>query len=121
MPQYLISVIDSDDPTYYPSEADEAAAHGEGGAVEKFNQKLQANGHWVFAEGLAPRTSATVIDNRGPEKTVTDGPYLESKEYLGGFWIIEATGRDQALELASEASRVCVRKVEVRGFGGEGA
>ncbi|MDP9165540.1 MAG: YciI family protein, partial [Actinomycetota bacterium] len=59
---------------------------------------------------------ATVIDNRDGRALVTDGPFLESKEYLAGFWIIDAVDRQQALELAAEGSRACHRKVEVRPF-----
>ena len=62
-----------------------------------FNQRLQEEGYWVFADGLAPVTTATVVDGQDAEPVVTDGPYLESKEYLGGFWIIEAPDLDVAL------------------------
>jgi len=60
--------------------------------------------------------TATVIDNRGEEAVVTDGPFLESKEYLVGFWIIEAPDLDVALKLAAEGSKACNRKIEVRPF-----
>ena len=105
--QYLISVIQ-----------DQAglATADEDAAIDVFNDRLRAEGHWVFAGGLASPDTATVIDNRGPEAMVTDGPFLESKEYLGGFWIIEAADLDVALELAAEGSRQCNRKVEVRPF-----
>ena len=81
-----------------------------------FNDRLQAEGHWVFAGGLASPNTATVIDNRGGEAMVTDGPFLESKEYLGGFWVIEAPDLDVALKLATEGSKACNRKIEVRPF-----
>jgi len=58
-------------------------------AIDAFNEGLQAEGHWVFAGGLAAPGTATVIDNRGGEAMVTDGPFLESKEYLAGLWIME--------------------------------
>ena len=61
-------------------------------------------------------SSATVIDNRGGEAMFTDGPFLESKEYLAGFWVIEAADLDVALKLAAEGSKACNRKVEVRAF-----
>src|SRR6266545_66181 len=80
------------------------------------NRKLEAEGHWVFAGGLASPSSATVIDNRGEEAMFTDGPFLESKEYLAGFWIMEAPDLDVALKLAAEGSKACNRKVEVRPF-----
>ena len=105
--QYLISVIHDRAGLATP---DEMAAIG------VFNDRLQAEGHWVFAGGLASPGTATVIDNRSGEAIVTDGPFLESKEYLAGFWIIEAPDLDVALELATEGSRACNRKVEVRPF-----
>ena len=79
-----------------------------------FNDRLRAAGHWVFAGGLWVPDHATVIDNRGEEPVITDGPFLESKEFLVGFWIIEAPDLDVALQLASEGSKACNRKVEVR-------
>jgi hypothetical protein len=108
---YLVSVIDSSRPADGGSStADEEAA------LDAFNEQLQAEGHWVFAGGLGEPSSATVIDNRDGAPLVTDGPFLESKEYLGGFWVIEAPGLDVALKLATEGSQVCDRKVEVRPF-----
>ncbi len=105
--QYLVSVI-HDAPTLATPE--------ESAAIDVFNDRLQAEGHWVFAGGLASPNTATVIDNRGGEAMVTDGPFLESKEYLGGFWVIQAPDLDAALELAAEGSKRCNRKVEVRPF-----
>ncbi len=104
--QYLISVIDGTGP----------ATPKEDAAIDAFNDRLQAEGHWVFAGGLAAPSSATVIDNRGGEALFTDGPFLESKEYLAGFWIIQAADLDVALKLAAEGSKACNRKVEVRPF-----
>ena len=105
--QYLVSLIDD---TAGLATPDEQAA------IDVFNDRLQAEGHWVFAGGLAAPDSATVIDNRGEEAMFTDGPFLESKEYLAGFWIIEAADLDVALKLAVDGSRACNRKVEVRPF-----
>jgi hypothetical protein len=105
--QYLVSVI---------HDAASLATADEMAAIDVFNGRLQAEGHWVFAGGLAAPDSATVIDNRGEEAMVTDGPFVESKEYLAGFWIIEAADLDVALRLAAEASKACNRKVEVRPF-----
>jgi hypothetical protein len=85
-------------------------------AIDVFNDGLIAEGHWVFAGGLAAPSSATVIDNRGEEALITDGPFVESKEYLAGFWVIEAADLDVALRLAAEGSKACNRKVEVRPF-----
>jgi hypothetical protein len=105
--QYLISVIHDQAGLATPDEM---------AAIDVFNDRLQAEGHWVFAGGLASPDTATVIDNRGGEAMVTDGPFLESKEYLGGFWVIEAPDLDVALKLAAEGSKQCNRKVEVRPF-----
>ena len=105
--QYLVSVIDA---TAGLATPDEMAA------IDVFNERLQTEGHWVFAGGLAAPSAATVIDNRGEEAMVTDGPFLESKEYLAGFWIMEAADLDVALKLAAEGSKACNRKLEVRPF-----
>jgi hypothetical protein len=105
--QYLFSVI---------TDSDSLATPQEMAATDVFNDRLQADGHWVFAGGLAAPGSATVIDNRDEEALVTDGPFVESKEYLAGLWIIEATDLDVALKLATEGSKACNRKVEVRPF-----
>ena len=105
--QYLVSVL---------YDAADLATPDEMAAIDVFNDRLQAEGHWVFAGGLAAPSSATVIDNRGEEAMVTDGPFLESKEYLAGFWIMEAADLDVALKLAAEGSKACNRKIEVRPF-----
>ena len=105
--QYLVSVIFEEAGLATPDEQ---------AAVDVFNDRLQAEGHWVFAGGLGSPSTATVIDNRGGETMVTDGPFVESKEFLAGFWIIEAADLDVALTLAAEGSRACNRKVEVRPF-----
>ncbi|WP_323794056.1 YciI family protein [Nocardioides sp.] len=85
-------------------------------AVDAFNTDLQDQGAWVFAGGLQPAEMSTVVDNTGSEPIVTDGPYAESKEYLGGFWVIEAADLDAALAWATKGSRACAGKVEVRPF-----
>ena len=103
--QYLVSVIDDTAGLATPSET---------AAIDAFNDRLQADGHWVFAGGLGAPTTATVIDNRGGEAVFTDGPFVETKEYLAGFWIIEAPDLDVALRLAAEGSKACNRKVEAR-------
>jgi hypothetical protein len=105
--QYLVSVID---------DTSDSATPDEMAAIDVFNDRLQAEGHWVFAGGLAAPDTATVIDNRGGEALFTDGPFLESKEYLGGFWVIEAPDLDVALKLAADGSKSCNRRVEVRPF-----
>jgi hypothetical protein len=103
--QYLVSVI---------NDADDLATAEETAAIDVFNDRLQAEGHWVFAAGLGSPSSSTVIDNRGGETMITDGPFLESKEHIVGFWIMDAADLDVALKLAAEGSKACNRKVEVR-------
>jgi hypothetical protein len=105
--QYMVSVI---------HDAAGLATPEEDAAIDVFNDRLKAEGCWVFAGGLAMPSSATVIDNRGEEAIFIDGPFLESKEYLAGFWIIEAADLDAALKLATQGSKACNRKVEVRPF-----
>src|SRR5215217_5542582 len=112
MTRYLMSV-------FGPAEYSEYAMKQAMADTDVFNQRLQDEGYWVFADGLAPATTATVVDGQGAEPVVTDGPYLESKEYLGGFWIIEAPNLDVALRLAAEGSNACRGKVEGRPFAGE--
>jgi hypothetical protein len=86
-------------------------------AVDAFNEELRASGAWVFAGGLQPASSsATVVRAHEGDVTITDGPYLETKEHLGGFWVIEAPDLDVALALAAEASKACRGTVEVRPF-----
>ena len=108
---YLLSVIDGSRPAPGGSSAADEEA-----ALDAFNERLQAEGRWVFAGGLGEPSPATVIDNRDGAGLVTDGPFLESKEYLGGLWVIEAPDLDVALELATEGSKACNRKIEVRPF-----
>jgi hypothetical protein len=98
--QYLVSVIAEGDPQTTPEEM---------AAIDAFNGQLIADGHWVFGGGLAAPSSATVIDNRGEEPMFTDGPFLESKEYLVGFWIMEGADLDVALKLATDGSKACNR------------
>jgi hypothetical protein len=105
--QYLVSVIHDKPGLATPDEM---------AAIDVFNDQLEAEGHWVFAGGLASPSSATVIDNRDGQAMFTDGPFLESKEFLAGFWIIDAPDLDVALKLAAEGSKACNRKVEVRPF-----
>ena len=105
--KYFLSVIDAETGS---GTGDEMAA------IDAFNEGLQSNGHWVFAAGLGAPSTATVIDNRNGEPVFSDGPFVESKEYLAGFWIIEADDLDVALELAAAGSKACNRKVEVRPF-----
>ncbi|MDP1711879.1 MAG: YciI family protein [Candidatus Nanopelagicaceae bacterium] len=103
--QYLVSVI---------FDRPDLATATEMAAIDVFNDRLQAEGHWVFAGGLASPSRATVIDNRSGEAIFTAGPFLESKEFVAGFWIWEAPDLEAALKLASEGSKACNRRLEVR-------
>ena len=105
--QYLVSVIDDGAGLATPTEEADTDA---------FNERLKAEGYWVFAGGLGTPDPATVVDGRNGEAVLTDGPFLESKEYLAGFWILEAADLDVALKLAAEGSKACNRKIEVRPF-----
>src|SRR5262245_59217163 len=107
MALYLFSVID---------DTTGSATEDEMAAIDAFNDELRAEGHWVFAGGLGSPGTATVVDGRDGEAVFTDGPYLESKEYVAGFWVIEAPDLDLALKLAAEGSKHCNRQVEVRPF-----
>jgi hypothetical protein len=103
--QYLVCVLNDTDALADPDEE---------AAIDEFNDRLRAQGHWVFAAGLASPDASTVIDNRGGEPVITDGPFLESKEHMIGFWIMQAEDLDVALTLGAEGSRACNRKIEVR-------
>ena len=116
MPQYMLSVIHEPDLDQNLSEEDMQRMFGQ---VDAFNTELQATGAWVFAGGLMPVSDATCVDATGSEPVITDGPYAEAKEYLGGFWVIEAPDLDAALAIATKGSAACEGKVEVRPFQGE--
>lgn len=118
MTHYLLSVhgpAERNEFGNYESEADMEQAFADTGA---FNEKVRAEGYWVFAGGLEPAATATVVDGQGEKPVITDGPYLESKELIGGFWVIDAPDLDVALRLAAEGSKACRGKVEVRPFEG---
>jgi hypothetical protein len=113
MPHYLLSVHHSPD-TPQPSEEDMQKAFQQ---VDRFNEEVKAAGAWVFAGGLHPPEIATVVDGRNSDNVViTDGPFAETKEHLGGFWIIEAPDLDAALDWAARGSAACMGPVEVRPF-----
>lgn len=118
MTEYLLAVHGSpSDPT--PDEAEIRQAYA---AVDAFNERLQASGAWVFAGGLHPAEGAKVVDagtGDAAVATVTDGPFSEAKEVLGGFWVVTAESLDAALVLAKEGSQACGSPVELREFSGE--
>jgi hypothetical protein len=116
MTQYLLAV--------YGDEAAQAAVAPEDvqrmyAQVDTFNTELQDAKAWVFAGGLHSSSTATVVRAAGGEVVTTDGPYAETKEVLGGFWVIEAADLDAALEWAGKATLACEGPVEVRPFQSE--
>jgi hypothetical protein len=115
MTQYLLSVH-SVDGTPMPTEEEQQAAFA---AVDTFNAEVQAAGAWVFAGGLLPPESATVVNATGGQVVTTDGPFAETKEQLGGFWVIEVADLDAALTWAAKGSEACRNPVEVRPFQSE--
>ncbi len=117
MTQYMLSVYGTAET--YDTPLEEAQPMYE--ATDRFNQKLMADGSWVFGGGLERQDTATTVDGTGDEVIVTDGPYLETKEFLGGFWVIEAPDLDAAMKLAAEGSKACGGRVEVRPFQAEPA
>jgi hypothetical protein len=112
MTQYLLAVhMVEGQPAR--SDADAEAAYK---AVDAFNGELQSAGAWVFAGGLQPPTAATVVRTQGGRVVTTDGPFAETKEQLGGFWVISAPDLDAALDWAAKGSAACGEAVEVRPF-----
>lgn len=112
MKQYLLSVHHVDGyPTPSPEVMQQMFAQ-----VEDFNEHLRQTGAWVFAGGLHPRESATTVRFTDGRTLVTDGPFAETKEQLGGFWVVQAPDLDAALELAERGARACMGDVEVRPF-----
>ena len=89
-----------------------------GPQVEAVNEEMQAAGAWVFGNGLQPASSATVLRASGTEVSMIDGPYAETKEQMGGFWVIEAADLDAALEWGRKAAVACEAPVELRPFQG---
>ena len=108
MTQYLLSIYHPDD---IPPAGDVDVIMKD---VDTVNAELQAAGAWVFAGGLCASTTATVVRGSESGLLTTDGPYIEGKEHIGGFWIIDAADLDAALNWAGKATRACRLPVEVR-------
>ncbi|MFL6156329.1 MAG: YciI family protein [Marmoricola sp.] len=118
MTRYLMTVhgpLEIDEFSSYGSAEARDAAYAE---TEKFNETLKAEGYWVFGGGLMPAPEAKVVDGQSGTTLITDGPYLESKEHLAGFWLLEVPDDATAYEIAARASVVCQCRIEVRAFGG---
>ncbi|MDQ1397544.1 MAG: hypothetical protein QOG64_2803 [Acidimicrobiaceae bacterium] len=112
MKQYLLSVymVEGQEP---PSAESMEQAYKD---VDVLNEQLQAEGAWVFAGGLQPADIATVVRAENGEILTTDGPFAETKEQLGGFWVLKAEDLDAALAFAARATKACQAPVEVRPF-----
>jgi hypothetical protein len=110
--QYLLSVhsVEGDTP---PTDEQIQKMYAD---VEVFNKEIQASGAFVFAGGLHPSDTATVVRAGDGNVQVTDGPFAETKEQLGGFWVVEAPDLDAALAIAANGSAACKSPVEVRPF-----
>lgn len=112
MKQYLLSV--QFDYSQAPDEPE--LARQTDAKVDAVNEQLRAKGAWVFAGGLQPPELSTVVQVRDGESVMTDGPYAETKEHVGGFWVIKAQDLDEALAWAAQATAACRQPVEVRPF-----
>ena len=113
MKQYLLSI--------YHREIEEGGAPPDNieeimRDVDALNGELREAGAWVFAGGLHPSRTATVVRLQGDEILTTDGPFVEGKEHIGGFWVIKSPDLDAALDWARKATRACRVPVEVRPF-----
>jgi hypothetical protein len=112
MTRYLIAIHHPDN--YDPSLEDEAMEH----AIDVLNEEMVARGVRIFVGGLRPASSAKSIRAQPDGKMlITDGPYLETKEHIGGFWVLEAADLDEALAWGRKAAVACRAPVEVRPFG----
>ena len=116
MAQYLLSVWHDEDFTLDFSGED---AQRLGALVGAFNEELMSSGSYVFANGLNPASSATVVRSTNGQVSMTDGPFAESKEVMGGFWIIDVPDLDTALEWARKGAAACEGPVELRPFQSE--
>ena len=112
MKQYMISVPMIDGVPQPPAEEIQRRYQ----QVDQLNAELMTVGAWVFGCGLLPASSATVVRADGDDVVVTDGPFTESKEHIGGFWVVQAEDLDAALSWAAKATRACGAPVEVRPF-----
>jgi hypothetical protein len=112
MRQYMIAVHSVEGRSARPDDQTQTAF----GLVDKVNQDMQASGAWVFGGGLLPPDSATVVTVENGRTTMTDGPFAETKEQLGGFWVVQCADLDEALAWAVKCAEACMEPVEVRPF-----
>jgi len=109
MKQYLLSVYHPEGSIPEPEVIEKIMAD-----VDALNAELQQAGAWVFAGGLQPSSTATVVRVEGGDVLITDGPFVEGKEHIGGFWVVKAPDLDAALGWARKATRACTVPIEVR-------
>ncbi|ACQ82325.1 YCII-related protein [Beutenbergia cavernae DSM 12333] len=112
MPTYLLTIMQPGDGSPAPPNVLEPIMRD----VQSFNAELREAGAWVFAGGLHPPSTATVIRPSGDDVLVTDGPYVEGKEHVGGLTVLEAPDLDAALEWGRKLARAVTIPVEVRPF-----
>jgi hypothetical protein len=112
--QYLLSVYNPEDGTLTPEFIERISP-----AIDVVNEEMLAAGVRVFAGGLSPSSAATVVRVQDGEILTTDGPFVEGKEHVGGFWIVNAPDLDAALAWARKATRACAVPIEVRAFDGD--
>ncbi|MGH7775837.1 MAG: YciI family protein [Candidatus Dormibacterales bacterium] len=112
MKQYLLSVYHPE----YGTAPSGAEMDQIGRDVNALNDEIRDAGVWVFAGGLHPSSTATVLRVKDGEVLTTDGPFAEGKEHIGGFWVIKTADLDSALGWAAKATRACCAPIEVRPF-----
>lgn len=111
MAQYLLSIYQPDGPTPAPEALAEIM-----GRLDTLNREMQAAGAWVFAGGLFPPSTATVVRMKDDDALITDGPYVEAKEHIGGFTVVSAPDLDAALEWGRKLAAATTLPIEVRPF-----
>ncbi len=116
MQHYLLSIYQPDGPTPPPEVLEQVMRD-----LDALNRELRAAGAWVFAGGLHPPSTATVVRLQGGDVLMTDGPFTEGKEHIGGFTIVKAPDLDAALEWGRKLARATTLPIEVRPFQGEAA
>lgn len=112
MPQYLISVWHDDD--YAENDWSDPDIQRLGQQVGAVNEEMESTGVWVFGAGLQPQSTATVVRSVDGDVSMTDGPYAETKEQMGGFWVIEVPDLDAALAWSAKCAAACEGPVELR-------
>jgi hypothetical protein len=114
MQHYLLSVYQPDGDPPPPAVLTKVMRE-----VDALNAELKAAGAWVFTAGLHPPSTATVVRLQGADVLITDGPFAEGKEHIGGFIVIQAPDLDAALEWGRKATRATTLPIEVRPLQGE--